>query len=477
VSAARIKPALLLIAGGLALRAWLAVSDMPMIYPDEHFQTLEPASRAVYGFGWMSWEWTEGIRSWVVPGLFMPVLLPLKLLGFKGGPAAIHLCRLWLALWSGAALWGFHRLLLDRGIRPIAHFVSLALLCFSPAMAIWSAATFSESWALALLWGLMPATLRALESDDPKRWTAAGIFLGLTFTLRLQMLAWAPGLALLFVWRASDRRILVRLIIGYLVPVALQGLLDWATWGYPFHSAIRNVSFNVIQGVADLNGRSPWHHYFALIWNDLGAGILIPMLALVAMAAIRARLRLRTRDARVLVPAAGFVLAHLVIGHKETRFVLPAFPALFYLLALALDGLCEGLPTADTVIRYCALGSLALIPLCARLARNPARFSYLDRSALCLAIDRDGGLRRDPAAGLLLVESSWVWTRGELLFGGPVAYREARADRVSARDAEGCRYAIVPGDFEREFRRRTRKAVRWTRLKRDAHGNVLLKRR
>jgi hypothetical protein len=470
------KWAIVIIAAGILLRAWLAVSAMPMVYPDEQFQTLEPASRVVFGFGWKSWEWEAGVRSWVVPGLFMPVLFALKLVGIHGGPASVHLCRLWVALWSGAALWGFHRLLADRGIGAGAHLAALALLCLCPAMGIWSAATFSEDWALIALWGLLPITARALERGEPAQWLLSGVLLGLTFTMRVQMAAWMVGLGAVLLWSRSDRRGLLPLGLGYLLPVLCQGLLDLVTWGRLFHSARENFAANLLRGVADLNGRLPWHAYFRLVWKDLGPWVLIPLLASLGLALLLRRLRFRHMDRFILVPALGFVVAHSIIGHKETRFLLPAYPALFYLFALALDGLTERLPGEGLRVKACA-ASVLIAPWSAHVAANPARFPSLDSSELCVAIRRDGRLRIRPQGVLLLVENSWVWTRGELLFSGPVHYREVSADALTEADAEECAYAIIPGWFEAEFRARTRAVAAWTRVKRDAHGNALMRRR
>ena len=468
--------ALLVIAAGLAVRAWLALSAMPIVYPDEHFQTLEPASRIVFGFGWKSWEWFEGVRSWVVPGLFMPVLAALKAFGIRGGPAAVSACRLWIAAWSAFGLWGFHRLLRDRGVSAGAHLFALGLLALSPAMSVWSAATFSESWALVFLWGLMPATLGALDSERPAHWMLAGAALGLTFTLRMQMAAWMPALGILLLSTPRDRRILPALSLGYLVPVVLQGLLDWLTWGHPFHSVRANFYFNIVRGVADANGRSPWHSYFRLAWDNLGPWLVGPMLAVVACAVACRRLRLRRQDKFILAPALGFVVIHMAIGHKETRFILPAMPALFYLFAIALDGLGGRAAASGPLAKAIAAVAVLLAPGAAQLAQDPDRFSPFDRSELCVAIHRDGGLRTNRRAVLLLVDSSWVWTRGELLFGGKVAYREVTPARLGEADVSDCLYAIVPGDFEATFQSRTGRSAAWRRLRADSHGNVLLKR-
>src|SRR5690242_18703675 len=76
-----------LIGLGIVARLLNAVSTLDIMHPDEHFQTLEPAAHAVYGFGWLAWEWTAGSRSWFVPGLYMPILGFFKWIGIIGGPA------------------------------------------------------------------------------------------------------------------------------------------------------------------------------------------------------------------------------------------------------------------------------------------------------------------------------------------------------------------------------------------------------
>src|ERR1700683_4229913 len=56
-----------LLSSSLALRIGLAVCSPNIFFPDEIFQTLEPAHRLVYGYGVISWEWRLGMRSWVLP--------------------------------------------------------------------------------------------------------------------------------------------------------------------------------------------------------------------------------------------------------------------------------------------------------------------------------------------------------------------------------------------------------------------------
>src|SRR5437868_7838218 len=64
--------ALLLVA--LTLRIGLALAYPTLDWPDEVFQTTEPAHRLAFGNGVVTWEWREGTRNWMLPGLLAGIM-------------------------------------------------------------------------------------------------------------------------------------------------------------------------------------------------------------------------------------------------------------------------------------------------------------------------------------------------------------------------------------------------------------------
>ncbi|KAM9924793.1 hypothetical protein OXX80_011109, partial [Metschnikowia pulcherrima] len=63
----------------MSLIAWLCVfvfrllnafSIKTFFQPDEYFQALEPAHRLVFGYGYLTWEWHEALRSSLHPLLY-----------------------------------------------------------------------------------------------------------------------------------------------------------------------------------------------------------------------------------------------------------------------------------------------------------------------------------------------------------------------------------------------------------------------
>src|SRR5579863_2695849 len=76
-------------------------------FPDEIFQTIEPAHRLVYGTGLVPWEFLYGTRSWALPGVIAGVMRAAQFFG--DGPAVYMpaIGTVFAALGAGSALCAF----------------------------------------------------------------------------------------------------------------------------------------------------------------------------------------------------------------------------------------------------------------------------------------------------------------------------------------------------------------------------------
>lgn len=457
-----------ILALGLVLRVYAAVSHLDISHPDEHFQTLEPASHVVFGFGWLSWEWSEGTRSWLVPALYMPLLAIFKGLGFQGGVVPIAACRVLMALLSTCTLYQFWVLLKESAFKRGASLIALSVFALSPACVAWGAMTLSDLWAMIFLWCSLPAVLRAIHSN--RSLIAAGALLGLSFLMRIQMVLWPIGMVLVLMFRRPfPWKIVVRLAAGYTIVILFQGVLDWTTWGAPFHSVIANIQKNLFEHVASFYGTSPYYEYFESVPRQLGWILTAAVLGVAAIAVSARRARFRERDALVLVPAILYILVHSAIAHKEIRFMFPLVPAVFYLLAWALSAfefrwkLNERMFAAGLLLA--AIGSSEFV------YSNDHTYMF-DLSELTRRIREDGGLKNGGC--LILLDHYWIWTRGEMMIGAKIHYVELSSSRPLPSEARSCVYAIsLPG---REAWFKQPGGPEWTELERDEHGQTLMKR-
>lgn len=300
-------------------------------WPDEIFQAMEPAHRLVFGTGAVAWEWIVGARSWLLPGLIAVPMGVGRLFG--DAPQAINLPVAIVLAAAGCApvacAYGWGRRIDGRigGLLAAsvpAVWVDLVYLsCHSLAEV-----AAADCLPVALYLGLPRAGMPAA------RWrlNGAGALLGLTFAFRFHL---GPALALAALglcWRGGwpgGRALLA----GASVPVLALGLLDWASWGAPFHSIAVNLWFNLAEG-ADYAGRAPAATFIVLPLYLWGAGFVA-----VLFAAILGAIRLPLLG----VVAIAIVATYSAFAHKEYRFIYPA---------LVLVSILAGIGSADLLRRW-----------------------------------------------------------------------------------------------------------------------------
>lgn len=339
------------VAAGLGARFAFLLRDDGILWPDEIYQSLEPAHRLVFGYGFIAWEFLEGARSWALPGLVAGLLELARLLGLDRPDQYLLLVRAAFAVASAFVPTGVYRLAKGLGAAPLDAAVCAAASGLM-GLAVYFAprATGESLAALPLVWGLA----LALPRDAARRAVLAGVALvGVAVFLRLQVALF--GVALLGVYAVRKDRAALAGAAGVLGAMALlYGLLDLATWGRLFHSALVYVRFNVERSAE--YGREPWWFYARALLQAEGR-LVLPCAVLGALAFRRA--------GALWAGWLLFLVAHSLMPHKELRFVYPLLPLLAALAAVGLTRVHERFPrwhtsTAVAVLAFTAM-SLALL--------------------------------------------------------------------------------------------------------------------
>jgi GPI mannosyltransferase 3 len=316
----------MLVALAIVLRLQPILIAPSAVWPDEIFQTAEPAHRLVFGSGLVAWEFQLGARSWILPGIIAGVMelsriigdgpdyyLPVIALAFAALAAApVVCCFLWC--------------------RPLFGVTGALLAGLAVAVAAepvyFGARTLSETVAghllVLALWVLEPG----FRVTSRRRLFVGGALLGLVLVTRVQL---APALAAALLWTnwRADRGRLSATLTGLAVMLAAAGTLDTLTLGYPFASIWRYVLYNGVYGVSSTFGVEAWPYY---LLGELGVwgGASATMLLLAAIGAWRLP---------VLPVVAIVVLAvHSGIAHKEYRFI---YPAIMLVTVLGAVGLAQ----------------------------------------------------------------------------------------------------------------------------------------
>ena len=298
-----------------------------MIHPDEIFQYLEPAHRLVTGYGIVTWDWREGIRSWFLPLVLAgPIALSEKLwpeslvyLPVIRGLCAVASLSVVLSFYAlGSAVSRFHGL--------IAAFV--AAIWFD--LVFYASHTLGEPLALALIM-LAAAVLCRPDTATKRRLVAAGLVLGFAVIIRYQYLP-AIGVLVALTCKLRIRDLWLPIAIGGAAALLIGAAIDLSLGVMPFEWVFNNFHANVIAGRAKLYGVSGPLYYPIYLAQSHWQSSTWLILALAALAAYR--------YPALLMAALVNVLLLSLVGHKEFRFVLlsTTIGLLFFSLGLA-DGL------------------------------------------------------------------------------------------------------------------------------------------
>jgi phosphatidylinositol glycan class B len=390
-----LRRSLMILAAMTVVTAWF--SDL-FYFPDEHYQILEfmAFKLGVTPASMLPWEFGARIRPWTQPLIYYAIARPLMLAGVKDMFAITFILRLLTGLFSIAALAAFARAVFPtiKGEDERRAFVRyLPLFGFLPYLFVRTASeTFAAAFfALGLALALGPRTIGRLA--------LAGLLCGMAFDCRYQSALLALGL---LGWLAVIARAriaaLAAFAVGGVAALGLGALAD--RWGYGqwVFPPLGYLQFNVLSsGAAHQFGRDPVFAYLYLLPAQFFFAItLVLMAALVAM-------WLRNPRHAVTWVTLPFVLAHLVVAHKEARFLFPlaiiatAFPVLGFSPCLPRwQGVFarvwnwrKGWPAkAFTALSVLFMGYLAIYPFGIRPHMPMARYLYRHYPGVLYSFDK-----------------------------------------------------------------------------------------
>ncbi|KAJ1433546.1 GPI mannosyltransferase [Sesbania bispinosa] len=283
--------------------------------PDEHWQGPEVAHRIAFGYGHLTWEWKQGIRSYLHPMIFVPLYRLLALLRVDTPWLMMRAPRLLQSVFSAVGdlyLYKLSALLFSNRVAKWALANWFMFYCFSRTLSnsmetvltlvslyFWPCMRSSgKCSSVSRKWGLVMAALAcAIRPTSAVTWLYVGLF---------ELLKAHDRLKFVFLEVAP---------IGILV-LGLTCLLDRFMYGTWILVPLNFLKFNFLSSGGDYYGTHKWHWYFTqgftvMIFSHLPfciAGIIYSK---------------QWKFAGLLAWVLGF---YSVLGHKEFRFVLPVLP-------------------------------------------------------------------------------------------------------------------------------------------------------
>ncbi|CAA7031370.1 unnamed protein product [Microthlaspi erraticum] len=303
----------------LAFRVVNALLIQTYFNPDEHWQSLEVAHRNVFGYGYLTWEWKRGIRSYLHPMTFAFLYKVLQLTGLDTPYVMSKAPRLMQSIFSAVGdlyLYKLSDALYGENVARWSLFCEMAnwftFFCLNR--------TFSNclETVLTIISLYYWPCIRDSSKDYPVNRKWGLVIAALACAIRpTSAIIWLyVGMLELFLTPNKIKFIILEVIpIGSLV-LGFTCWLDRVMYGSWVIVPLNFLKFNFLSSGGDYYGTHPWHWYFS-------QGFLV-MLFTFTPFSIAGIIKSKNQKLSALIL---WVLAiYSILGHKEFRFVLPVLP-------------------------------------------------------------------------------------------------------------------------------------------------------
>lgn len=298
--------------------------------PDEYWQSLEVSHHMVFNYGYLTWEWKEGIRGFSYPLIFALIYKILHLTSYDSVHLLIWLPRVFQALLAAFADLKFFLLVRTLESPVVAKWTFFCHLCswFSWFCCTRTLTNSMETTltCLALFYYPLPGS----KTHSTKKYLT---LVALAVIVRpTALIVWFPLLMHHFCQESNKLRLITHNCIPVgAVAVVVSTLIDCIFYGKLTLVQMNFLKFNIFHGVADFYGSHPWHWYITQ-----GFPVVIgPHLPLFLHGCT-----LAVKKYKILLAAVVWtVLVYSFLPHKEFRFIYPVLPFCMVLCGISLANL------------------------------------------------------------------------------------------------------------------------------------------
>ncbi|CAH0553253.1 unnamed protein product [Brassicogethes aeneus] len=291
--------------------------------PDEYWQSIEVAHKIVFDYGYLTWEWINGIRSYIHPLIFAVLYKCLELTGLDNPHALIYGPKILQALlsaysdlcfykWSGSKKW------------------SVFIISSSWFWFYTGSRTLINSFECALSTiALNQFPWPGKGKDDNNKFIA---LIAILFAIRpTGIILWIPLCLyhLTIIKTGIMKTVFLRYMpIGLLV-LTISTLLDSWMHGSFLVTGYEFVKYNFYYNIGEFYGSHPWHWYLSSGIPAIFGINLIPFV--IATIVVLKNRQVYPNELILLGTVVFTVIVYSCLPHKEFRFLLPLLPIVFYI--------------------------------------------------------------------------------------------------------------------------------------------------
>ena len=321
---------------GALIQFLTALAAIGTYHPDQHFKVVE-LGLSVLG------RPNGGTALWEVDAHMLPALSMYAFAGYVRLMEFLHIDDHYTMLTVLRVIVSLLNLAVFTAIilykipkeHKTARYSALFLLCFSFAFPYIRTAYSVELLSSTLFFGGCLYYQRRSDAGDPLRWyhMVTGLLFGLAFYCRFQIAFAGLGFIAWVLLAKKDKwKSLMLIAIGFLAVAAFNTWLDSQFYHQLTVTPERYYHLNITEGKAATFGTASPLFYIGI----LAAVLLAPPFSIYLFATTFRPLFTRPKNLYVLCTFV-FLIAHLLVSHKEDRFLFPIFGLLPLLSGWALE--------------------------------------------------------------------------------------------------------------------------------------------
>lgn len=319
----------------IGITAWFSTG---YFHADEHYQIIEFAG---YPLGWnqeheLAWEFQRHIRPTLQPWIASGIIKSLHAIGVKDPYHVAFVLRFIMGIAMLFALRFFYRKAqnsiieteTNRSYYRLSFFAVLFLTWFIPFLSVRYSSETAAAAALLVAFGYL------LEKNEWKNnLFVIGIWFGISFSFRFQIGFAGAGLGLWYIFFQRNHLIKFgQFIAGFGLIGILAFLLDslfYQSWTF---TPWNYFAVNILEGESSTFGESGLNYYLVQsFWLPTS------LLGTIYLLSYAYNLIVHFKSPIVWC-VTFFIVGHLLIGHKEERFLFPiAFVLPYFVFTLLMD--------------------------------------------------------------------------------------------------------------------------------------------
>lgn len=293
--------------------------------PDEYWQSLEVGHKLTFGYGYMTWEWSKGIRSYIHPLSIAALYRALDWFGLDQVEYLVLAPRILQALLTACSDYYFYRW--SRNSKWSIFLIATSWFWFYTGSR--TLLNTVETCLTTIALSLYPRSHDAHDASHKFLWIVALV----CFIRPTAAILWFP-LCIIHMKNAihSVAELLIKryLLIAVIVGSAAIAI-DSYVYGQFIVTPYEFFKLNVLENVGSTYGVQPWHWYFTVGLPTILGPFTIPFVIGVVQT-LRNHQKYPDR-VNLLIATLFSLIVYSCLAHKEFRFVLPLLPICLHIAA------------------------------------------------------------------------------------------------------------------------------------------------